>query len=70
VLALEVGEPEDDVVGVGDGDAEALQEEAEEVGPPVATGLVGRVVRREREADVNFERREVKVVEKVFLALE
>jgi hypothetical protein len=31
VLAFKVGQPEDDVVGVGDGDAQALQEESEEV---------------------------------------
>ena len=44
MLPLEVGQPEDDVVRVCDGHAEALQEQAQEVGPSTPVRIDGRVV--------------------------
>ena len=67
MLALEVGEAENDVVGVGDGHAEALQEEAEEVGP--ARWVLGRLVGGQREAEVQLEWRHVQDVIEVLATL-
>ena len=69
MFPLEVSQTEDDVVGVGDGDAQALQEPGQEVGPLTEGRLLGRVVGGEREADVNLQRRKMEVVEEVALAL-
>jgi len=44
VFPLEVSEAEDNVVGVGDGDAQALQEQAEKIGSPAEARLLGGVV--------------------------
>ena len=68
MLSFKVGQAEDDVVSVSDGNAQALEEEAEEVGPSIP-GLDRGVVRGQGEADMNFERREMQKIKEVFLAL-
>merc|ERR1712013_898704 len=70
VLALEIGQPEDDVVGVGDCNAETLKQQIDEVGASGhACAVPPGVVRGEAQADVHFERGEVEVVVEVLVAL-
>jgi hypothetical protein len=65
MLALKVRQPEDDIVAVRDGDPEALEQEHDEVGAARGRTIAARVVRGEREAHVDLERREVEIVVEV-----
>ena len=73
VLPLKVGKPEDDVIAVSDGDAEALDQMLDEIGAPVASmtadSLSSSIVRCQRETDVDLERRQMEVVIEVLLPL-
>jgi len=68
VLSFKVGQAEDNVISIGDSNAQALEEEAKEVRPSIS-GLDRRVVRCQGEADMNFERRQMQKIEEVFLTL-
>ncbi len=65
MLALKVRQPKDDIVAVRDGDPEALEQEHDEVGAARGRAIAARVVRGQREAHVDLERREVEIVVKV-----